>query len=46
MLLLVNHLHEKIATESQDRQSFDSVHMLLFALGIQLCTRVVTLPLC
>ena len=46
MLLFVNHLHGKISMESWDRQSFDSVHMLLFALGIQLCTRVVTLPLC
>ena len=45
MLLLVNHLHEKIM-ESQDRQSFDRVHMLLFALMIQLCTCVATLPFC
>ena len=28
MLLLCNHLHEKSITESQDRQIFDSVHML------------------
>ena len=45
MLLLVNHLHKKIATESQDRQSFDSVHMQLFTLGMQLCS-VTNLLLC
>ena len=40
MLLLGNHLHEKSITESQDRQSFDSVHMLFV-----ICTYVTTLHL-
>ena len=41
MLLLGNHLHEKSITESQDRQSFDCVHMLFV-----ICTYVTTLHFC
>ena len=41
MLLLGNHLHEKSITESQDRQGFDSVHMLFV-----ICTYVTTLHFC
>ena len=44
MLLLGNHLHEKSITESQDRQSFDSVHMLfVICTYVTTCTFVATL---
>ena len=41
MLILVINLHEKSTTKTQDRQNFDSVHMLFV-----ICSHVTTLHLC
>ena len=47
MLLLVNNVHEKNITDSQDTRKFwQCARYLLFALVLQLCTLVATLHLC